>query len=105
MELFRKLNARNDNRPGDALGEECVLQQTHRAVARRLDRERRMMIRRSEICAATADQGAGVQRRCYHNPGLGIGANSAIFSVVEGSLLRPLPFPHADRLVRLYEDD
>jgi putative ABC transport system permease protein len=34
---------------------------------------------------------------------LGIGANSAIFSVVEGTLLRPLPFPNADRLVRIYE--
>ncbi len=34
---------------------------------------------------------------------LGIGANSAIFSIVEGTLLRPLPFPHAERLVRLYE--
>ena len=34
---------------------------------------------------------------------LGIGANTAIFSVVESSLLRPLPFPKADRLVRLYE--
>src|SRR6478735_9607630 len=34
---------------------------------------------------------------------LGIGANSAIFSVVEGALLRPLPFPHAERLVRIYE--
>ncbi len=34
---------------------------------------------------------------------LGIGANTAIFSVLEGTLLRPLPFPHADRLVRLYE--
>jgi hypothetical protein len=34
---------------------------------------------------------------------LGIGANTAIFSVVEGTLLRPLPFPHAEELVRLYE--
>src|SRR4030095_6188646 len=34
---------------------------------------------------------------------LGIGANTAIFSVVEGTLLRPLPFPEANRLVRLYE--
>jgi predicted permease len=34
---------------------------------------------------------------------LGLGANTAIFSVVEGTLLRPLPFPHAEQLVRLYE--
>jgi len=34
---------------------------------------------------------------------LGIGANTAIFSVVQSSLLRSLPFPRADRLVRLYE--
>ena len=34
--------------------------------------------------------------------GIGIGANSAIFSVVDALLLRPLPFPHSDRLVAIW---
>src|SRR5258708_33260548 len=34
--------------------------------------------------------------------GLGVGANSAIFSLVNGVLLRPLPFDGADKLVRVY---
>src|SRR6201982_1883059 len=50
-------------------------------------------------------------RQLRHTPGfaltvvltlaLGIGATTAIFSLVEGVLLRPLPFQDADRLVLL----
>ena len=51
-------------------------------------------------------------RGCVHNPvfaatavlslAIGIGANSAIFTVVSGLLLRPLPYQDADRLVILW---
>jgi putative ABC transport system permease protein len=36
---------------------------------------------------------------------LGIGTTAAVFSVVDGVLFRPMPFPDADRLVMVWETD
>jgi len=34
---------------------------------------------------------------------VGIGSNAAIFSVLNGTLIKPLPYPEPDRLVAIWE--
>jgi hypothetical protein len=53
-------------------------------------------------------------RQLYKSPGfaltailtlaLGVGANTAIFTLIDSIVLRPLPFPHQERLVFLSAD-
>jgi putative ABC transport system permease protein len=91
------------------LGDIAALKQTLAGLARKRDREMHLTLRLEELWHDVKF----AFRQLRHSPGftlvaaltlaLGIGANSAIFALVDATLLRPLPFGNPDRLVTIWE--
>nr|MBA3497402.1 ABC transporter permease [Gemmatimonadales bacterium] len=82
------------------------------AACRKIGLERERAVRRTEYLAELRQDIAHALRQLRRAPAfttvalltlvLAIGANTAIFSAVRAVLLRPLPYPHADRLAVLW---
>jgi len=56
-------------------------------------------VERLNGCPAQLREAPGLALLAILTLALGIGANTALFTVIEGVLLRPLPYTHADRLL------
>jgi putative ABC transport system permease protein len=91
------------------LGDIDSLKKTMRSLGRKRDREMSVTLWIDEL----RNDLKTAFRQLKHSPGftlvatltlaLGIGANSAIFALVDATLLRPLPYGVPDRLVAIWE--
>jgi putative ABC transport system permease protein len=91
------------------LGDIGTLKKTMRTLARKRDREMNVTLWLDEF----RNDLKFALRQLRHSPAftlvatltlaLGIGANSAIFALVDATLLRPLPYREPDRLVAVWE--
>ena len=92
------------------IGDLGHLKRTCEDLGRKRDREMRLTQWLEDLrddvadCAAAAEDVApAFTLVAVLTLALGIGANSAMFAVADATLLRPLPFPDADRLVSVAE--
>jgi len=82
------------------------------SIRRRSGRRSRAKIRKEPMIKSLVNDTRHAVRTLSKQPGylavavltlaLGIGANTAVFSVLNSVVLSPLPYPGADRLVRIY---
>jgi hypothetical protein len=78
---------------------------SHREQAKELHRDERSLLWLEDIrqdvrlCARTLPKNPGFVITSISALAIGIGANIAVFSVIDAVLLKPLPFPDASRLV------
>ena len=116
-ELEKELRFHLDRQVEENLGVGMPLADARRAALRKLGgvtqiQEECRDMRRTDMIENFARDLRYAIRSLGKNPGftvvilltlaLSIGANSAIFSVIDGVLLRPLPYPDANRIVRVF---
>src|SRR5918996_57433 len=63
-----------------------------------------ILVRDVTYAITTMRRNAGFAVAALSTLALGIGATTAVFSIVHGVLLRPLPYAAGERLVRLWEE-
>src|SRR5205823_8254296 len=95
---------RHDHRAGHALGKKRILRQTRCTAARRLDHERRTMIADLKFALRQLRKSPGFTFLAVITLALGIGLNTAIFSLINDLFLRGLPFKEPGRVVHMYSN-